>query len=351
MIKYLLFTSLLVANLCNAQVEHNYVYTNFSTQLAPSYHSKVPDGVTSITLSTENFKTGLFGLGGNKTASFKNTYNSEGLLLTSNMLKDGDFQLTKKNEYNEDGKLLKLEVYNKNGKLNSAITIKRNSDNEYLEYAFFSGNKKLRYFKTWSYNEDGNAKESNHFKGKNKKLKKKWVYEYYEDGQKKQSTLYNSKGKVKQIWSYECKQEGEELSPKKDVSQICKWEESDGKYLLKITQSLNEKGKRYKSVYKYNIADTSLVEAKYFNDENKLYSMGTYDSSMKKPLSLISYKNGNILSETIFKYEKDRLISYSYSYKNKTTKREYEYADNKLALLKTYNKHGELAKTTTYQYN
>lgn len=349
--KYFLFAFFISSNFCFAQVEYNYVYNGISAQIAPYYYSEVPEGVNSINIVTEKFKSGLFGLGGTKTSSFKNTYDDSGLVLTSNMLIDGNFQLTMKNEYNTDGKLVFQELYKKNGKLQSTTKIKRNDDNEYLEYTFLKGNDNLQYVKTWTYNEEGKIKESKHFKGKNKKLKKKWVYEYYEDGQRKTSRLFNGKGKLKQVWTYECKEEGEELSPKKDVKQICKYEESDGNFLLKVTESLNEKGKRYKSVHKYNSADTSLVKAKYYNDKNELYSMGTYDGSVRKPLSFISYRNEEALYKWIYKYENDRLVYRSTTFKNKTTKTEYEYIDNNLIALKSYNKNGELAKTTTYKYN
>jgi len=355
--KLLLFALFISVKFCFAQAEYNHVYSYTSSELAPYYYSEVPEGVTSISIKTEKFKGGLFGLGGNKSSTYKYTYDENGLLLTSNMLSDGDFQRTKKNKYNADGKLVFQELYKRNGKLQSTTKIKRNSANEYLEYTSLKGENELQFIKTWTYNEEGKVKESKHLKGKNKKLDRMWVYEYYEDGQKKTSTLYNGKGKIKQVWTYECKAEGEELNPKKDVKQICKYEESDGNFLLMVTESLNEKGKRYKLVSKYKSADTSLVEMKYYNNKNELYLLSTYDGSMRKPLSTVFYRKGEVFYTWVYKYENDRLVYRSLTRKNiltnksKSTRSEYEYINDKLTAFKSYDKHGELAITTTYEYN
>lgn len=330
--------------LAYAQSEYNFIYLGATTNLSLSYAPTNLDGVKSLSYKVETHKNG-------KIKKYKSNFNDSGKLLQTGFYNKEGFQLSQKNEYNENDKLILQELYKRNGKLKSRITIKRNSKGEYLEYSYYNANGKLKNYNTWNYNENGLLSSSENFKRNGEQLKKKWVYEYYDDAQKKQTTLYNGKAKVKQIWTYACKEEGEQLEKKKDVTQLCKWEETDGKFLTKVTQSFDEKGKVIRQVHKYNIEDTSIVESKYYNRKNELWYSLTFDSSIKRPLTARYFKKGKEISKLIYSYEKERLVLQSFTNKSKTTKTSYEYIDEKLTAINNFNKKGDLEKTTTYEYN
>ncbi len=150
------------------------------------------------------------------------------------------------------------------------------------------------------------------------------------------STLYNGKGKVLKIWSYQCNQEGEKLEKKENVTQICRWNKIDEKYLVKTWRSFDEKGKIKKDVYKYNANDSSIVEHRMFNENDSLIYICSYNSSWSLPLTVTSYdKKGKKSYEQISTYNNNKKSSYAFYLSKKsgmklTMKIEYIYNDKDL---------------------
>jgi len=201
---------------------------------------------------------------------------------------------------------------------------------------------------TRKYNSDTSLTESILYRKKDK-LSQRWVYEYYSKGKRSKTTLYNKKGEVKGVWSYDCKDEGEELIKKKNETQICKWDESTKDHLIKVSQEFNEKGEIRKSVQKYTL-DTLILEYAMYNENGTLLSKNTYDKNVKKPLSIIRYKKGKIISESNSKYEDDKLIYFEHFFKNKQfSTLTYKFEDGKLVLLEKTLK-SKNAGATSFKY-
>jgi YD repeat-containing protein len=101
-------------------------------------------------------------------------------------------------------------------------------------------------------------------------------YDYYEGGSKK-STTYKKKGKVKYVWNYDCKPEGELINVKnKAASTICIKEEldKDGNRVV-WERTFNDKGKLTK-VQKVFRIDSTIISKKVFNPDDRLTSETTY---------------------------------------------------------------------------
>ncbi len=323
------------------QGEYNYEYF-FASAYTGQF--KNPEGIQKLTYEVKTHKNG-------KVKKYEKEFNDGGKLTSYGFYEDGAIIYKSKNKFDEANFLIQQEYFKDNGKLRTKSIGLRDEDGKLTEYSKFKGEDKLLTYSTWTYNSSACILNSTNYKKNKEEIKRKWSYEYYEECEKKQSTLTNGKGKIIQTWTYDCKAEGEELVKKKDVTQMCKWEESDGKYLIKVTESFNEKGEVYKTISKYNLADTSLIEWKRFNGENEIEYESTYNPDTKKILTYVSYKNGKVRSSQKYKYENGQLISMSRIYKKNTTEYKYEYKENRLMASKFYNKDGELAKTTTYEYN
>jgi len=124
--------------------------------------------------------------------------------------------------------------YYKNGKIiSSSIT-------SYISYTDESG--ETRY----------QPAKSEFFKKGKTTPQKVWEYTYYPNNTKKTSSISNKKGKVKKVWSYECKEEGELMASTKDTIKICNLRESDDDGLsVSITRNFDKKGRPEKTISKY----------------------------------------------------------------------------------------------------
>lgn len=333
-------------NLCAQKGEYNFnymFYTNFESDLAYRVPgSSIKDKTVNIQISKPGKK---------KIKEHKKEYDKNGKMTRFWRISDGKEELLTLNKFDNNSELLSHKSY-KNGKLKRGSELERNAKGKLIKLERFGKENQLRTTKVWNYNEEGCLMGSTYENAKGK-LKRKWDYEYYEECKKKKSTLSNGKGKILKVWTYECKQEGEILQKKKDVTQYCEWEEADQEYLMTITQSLDEKGRIYKRISKYRAKDTALVSIKRYNKDDELIYDQQFDFSAFKPLSSTGYKKGKERHKTVFTYNSNNLASYTYSRKGKTRyKAEYSYdAEDQLTAMQSFNKKGELSKVMKLEYN
>lgn len=329
-----------------AQSEYNYMnwyYGYYDNYFLGQNIFSPKDG--TVELTETNLKN-------NKVKKFVRKYNEEGKLLTYGKYVEGSIQPYVENKYDAEGHKLEFQSYKK-GKLKKQLLYTRNEEGKMLNVKHLSGKGKLQRAGNWSYTEDGCVKSSTLLKSDGETIKRIWEYAYYEECKKSKSTLKKGNGKLIKEWTYDCKEEGEVLQKKKDVTQVCKWEEVDKDYLIKVTQTFSEKGKIIKNVAKYRSSDTSIVSSKRYNHKEELVAEYTYDHDFKKPLKNTYYKNGAVRSSRTYSYDGDKLIGRVYQRKGKQrSKITYEYdSDDRLTAYQRYEKEGELSKKITLQYN
>ena len=343
--KFLFITLLLSSVTLFAQSEYNYLeiwydwsYGNLAYDVPPVKNKTVDIMVTRPQKE--------------KTTHYKTQFNADGRMVKYSKIEDGEELFITLNDYDENGKIIRNRKYRNNGKLKKDIQIERNTKGDHTKLEKYNGKGDLKERKTWEYTINDCLESSSRFNGKGK-LKNKWMYEYYEPCEKKRSILLNGKGKVKKQWTYDCKKEGEQLEKQKDITQVCKWEESDGKYLVKVFQTLDEKGRIRKQVNTYRIEDTVLVSAKRYDGKDELQFESIYNPDIKKLISYSFYKNGKQKYNTTYTYEGEQLMSFTSSRKGEKVKEtKYTYNENDfLTELKTYKKDGELSRVTKINYN
>jgi hypothetical protein len=305
--------------------------------------------VNKITFEEINLKN-------NKTTTYVKNYNSKGKVVSYLLINHkNDTLILGIQEYTADGKMKLGQKFKKHV---LAVAAKANFDEKgrITEWIKTNGNKKVVSYNTWKWNQNGNITESVQYKRDTTKIKSKWVYDYV-DNNKISTILYNGKGKVLKMWSYQCNQEGEKLEKKEKVTQICRWNKSDDKYLTQSWRSFDEKGKVQKNVLKYNIKDTSIVEHCMYNDHDSLIYRCTYNNSWDKPLIACSYdKKGRKSYEQIHTYENDLITSYAYYTPRKAimkTIMKVEYMYNNLGMLteqRFFNHKGKHYKTIKLTY-
>lgn len=342
----LLITSLLILQTTFAQSEYNYQgrthqYSNIEdiVYLVPAVKNKT----VQVKTTRANNK---------KVYHYEKTFNEFAKMTEQKKIKKDEVQLTNSNTYDSKGKVIARKSF-KNGKLKSHYQYVLNEDGRRIVYEKTDGKGKLKAKSTWEYMPNAKClKSSVSYKKDGTSTKKMWNYEYYGDCEKKQSTLTDGKGKVLKTWTYDCKKEGEELTKKKGVNQICKWEETDDNYLIKVQQNFDEKGKIIKMVSKYRSADTSLVSYKRYNSDNELINVSEFNPDTKKVLSYKFYKKGELRSENIYKYDGERILASTWIRKGKEEyKSEYIYNDNKeLIEMKSFNNKMKQTSLTTLAY-
>ena len=327
-----------------AQSEYNYSSNYFNSTV--EYMVQNIPGVKNQTIlvQSKNARNG-------KVYEYKKSFNDFALMTELVSIKKGEEVLAEKAEYNSNGKIINRKSY-KNGKIHSEYNIVRDQEDREVMYESFKRGK-LKTKSDWSYKPNQKCLDySQLFKKDGITIKRKWTYEYYDECEKKQSILINSKGKVLKKWTYDCKKEGEELTKKKDVSQICKWEETDDAFLLKVQQTFDEKGRVRKVVSTYRSVDTALVFYKYYNSDNELTYETEFDPNTKKTMYYKSYKKGEIKYQGNYTYEGEKQTGYAW-YKNgeKQYSTEYEYNDSmQLIAITSYRDENKVTHMTTISY-
>ena len=268
--------------------------------------------------------------------------------------KKGNLKRNCKYEYGIRNKIIHTLKTNKNNQKTYEFTWNNDTINSVEEEVNFR-NGKIKNRNISKYNRK-NIMEQVHNRRGGEKIKKRWFYEYYDNGSKKKSTVYNSKGKVRHTWSYDCKPEGELVAKHKNTTMICKNDLYDENgYRVETIRSFDDKGRMKKSINKFNIKNImvesniydykdSLTYRYFFNELNKTYEHSYYYknpfgdklisySKMDKYWNTIEYiwiKNGKkktnkksevnnggkIITETITHYKKSGDIKKIYFNKN-----------------------------------
>ncbi len=293
----------------------------------------------------------------NKTTTHVRNYNNMGKVVSYLQISPKkDTLIIGIQEYTNDGKM-KLGRKFKKHVLTVASESNYDEKGRITKWVKTDGHKKVISCNTWKWNQSGNITESVEYKKDTTKIKNRWVYDYV-DNKKTGTTLYDRKGKILKIWSYQCNQEGEKLEKKEKVTQICRWNQSDEKYIIKSTRSFDEKGKIQKNVYKYNIKDSTIAEHTIYNEKDSLVYRCIYDRSWDKPLVASSYdKKGRKSFEQIHTYENGQISSYAYYTQGKTAMKaimRVEYIYNKQGLLAEqhfFNRKGKHYRTIKLTYD
>lgn len=338
----LLVVALTIYNLLNAQMYHGYHYDKIQmeAQNRPLYYKPIQN-VEHITMTLKDSK--------GKESVYKKQYNENNDLTMYEYIKKGQKEKLYTLEYNKHNLLERTELIEKGEKVYSR-QLNHNEDKKILSDVKTSSNGKKLWKKYWNYSNEGCLMEQGMYrKGK---LKSKNVYEYHSPCELSKNHFYNGKGKLKKTWSYDCKSEGEELKPQKNTTQVCRWEESDGEFLLKIYQTLNDKGKLEKVVTKLTL-DTLPLESSSYNMQGELIYSSTYDKDYSKPIKSVFYHKGNPRWSYEYQYEAGQKTNYKFFFKSKL-KREsiYTYRDDGLLVkFESKDKKGEIDKTITLDYN
>jgi hypothetical protein len=161
-------------------------------------------------------------------------------------------------------------------------------------------------------------------------------------------------GKLKNIWNYDCKPEGEIIKKKKiEEKSVCKWNEnsSNGSYIIYNRTTDKEKTYLHKS---YFTKDSVFYKSEQFlNDTIKVYE---YEKNDFYTISKTFNKKGDLRYENIQLYTESKLLKSNYytNYKRrKSTISERNYLYNNLNLISTsqyfFNK--KMKYQTKFQYS
>lgn len=308
---FLFVLALCLTKLLYSQNEYNSSWDSDFNQINYSPIPYTPTlNVNKITFDEIDIKK-------NKVKKHVKYYNSKRKVVSCFIINEkNDTLLLGIQDYTAEGKIKSGQKFKKNVMIVSSIT-DYDDKGRMTKWVKTKGNRKIVACNTWKWNEKGFMTESVSYRRDTTKIKHKWVYDYTDD-KRSMSTLYNGKGKVVKIWSYQCNQEGEKLEKKENVTQICKWNKTDDKYLIKTWRSFDEKGKIKKDVYKYNSTDSSIVEHRIYNEKDTLVFLATYDNSWEKPLTVASYdKKGKKSYEQTTTYQNNKKVSYSFALSRK----------------------------------
>jgi len=217
-------------------------------------------------------------------------------------------------------------VYDENQHISQVKFTKHNQPKFIYNYSRMANGKpvtqeKIKYNKIiykheWTYNADENPTETKSY-GKKGKYTGRAVTEYHDKYNKSKTTQYNAKGKVKKVWLYDCKEEGELQTEKKNETRVCLKKEISDNILTEVYQNFNAKGRVEKHIYKYHLSDTSVFEYTRYDDKDRLTNKITYMNSFDLPLHRVFYVKGKVRSEAKCEYESGRIVSHTYLYKGK----------------------------------
>ena len=194
--------------------------------------------------------------------------------------------------------------YNENGQLIERITVDRKGKYNCVKI---------------KYNSEGNIVLKEIYKTDKVNPIKSLAYKFYEDGSK-ESTTFVEKGKVKYVWHFDCKFEGELLNVKtKDKSTICIKEEIDpnGNRIV-WTREFNEKGALTKTKTTFK-NDSVWVKTEVFTENDLLLNKRVLKSD--GGFTSIQYKKGKQIStyETFMNKNDQRIKSVSTRKKTRST--------------------------------
>jgi len=309
---------LIISNLSKAQnnSERNYITYHNSNSHSDDFYFLPDMKNKTIEYSVEDVKKG-------KSKKFERSYNSAGRLIAFYAFKDGEKLALELSKYNEQNRLINKKVFKRNTIKHEVKVILEDETNLKSMIELKKGNEIAR--KNWQYNEDGCTLASTwHKRGK---LKRQWTYEYYYKCDRKKSTLMNGKGKIINEWTYDCNSEGEILEKKKDITQVCKWEEVDETLIKHVRQTIDDKGRASKNVYTHRRSDTALISVLNYDENDKLQSEFLYDPENKGRVNSYKFFNskGKCFWSQGFDYEGGKLVKVSKKFGNRYIQVNYIY--------------------------
>jgi len=260
---------------------------------------------------------------------------------TVQLINKGKDQITTVYSYNVHGRLTQIKSFDKNNELRQLTTLSYTRDSLLSEYISVDKKKKETKF---SYQYDENGRFLSNQKIKDGKIKSELIKTYNEQGEvtsrlhkygrklkhsSENKSYYNTNndlvktenylnGKLKNVYNYDCKPEGEKEADKKvNSSDICKWTEEsrDGSY--KVYYRTTNKKRMYLNINKFS-KDSVLIESnRFLNDSilvhhsfhfKKTSSYSTYNKKGKLNYfhSMTSDNNGNLILSTRINYWNSR---------------------------------------------
>jgi len=194
--------------------------------------------------------------------------------------------------------------------------------------------------RTWEFSNEG-CLLSHYYYGKNAKLKMVWLHEYYDACQQKKSSIYNGKNKLKKVYSYACKEEGEKVSPQKQEVQICNWKQESKDRIKKISEEFDSKGHIQKTIWEYALPDTQIVSIQEFQDDVLVYER-EFDFDFSRLIKLAWYKKGKLHYSELNTFQNGKLVSSVSTRKDKITQtKTFEYKKDDLIIMRKSNAKGK----------
>ncbi|MCF8298110.1 MAG: hypothetical protein K9J13_11235 [Saprospiraceae bacterium] len=269
--------------------------------------------------------------------------------------KKGEIYNAKSIAYNDSNKVTEIILKNKKGIIRKKFNYEYSDFTKLTSYTKFGRKaEKIKWKEDRKYNSDNKLIERLSYKNGDK-CTGRFEYTYYPSGDIKETRMYNKKDKLKKVWSYACKSDGEEIVKHKDTVEVCVWEEhKDDGFLYKTSRYTNEKGKITKYVSKHT-KDSVLVANMYYNEKNQMTYQTTFHTKYNDFYEYISYRKGKEISKRTSKYNSDdKIISFVVLKKGKfSSKYIYVYDDNENCTSTVYYKKNEteFKSKTDYIYN
>lgn len=244
---------------------------------------------------------------------------------TVQLINKGKDQITRIYSYNVKGRLTQIKSFNKKNEVQGITTLSYTKDSLLSEYIQINKKKKETKF-IYQYDENGRFLSNQKIKGGKiqseliktynaqgdvtsrlnkygRKLKHSSENKsYYNTNNDLVKTEYYLNGKLKNVYNYDCKPEGEKEAVKKvKSSDICEWTEEsrDGSY--KVYSRTTHKKRMYLNIMKYN-KDSILIESnRFLNDSTLVYhslhfeNSNSYSNYNKK--GVLKYFNSNTFNE------------------------------------------------------
>ena len=332
----------------NAQGSYNYY---FDWEIRNLNENQISDNLKGV---VREVKATYISKKPKRTFQINKTINADGLVTNVKRVNnEGDVVSNIEADYNAKGNVTKYLNTGKNGKVRVQKFNTHDDQFRLTETKQLNKKGQIDRRNTWTFGEGKCANSSETYAKGGEKIKRHWNYEFYKECDPSKTTLTNAKGKILKTWTYDCKKEGEQLTKKKDETQVCKWEESDGKYLIKIYQNFDEKGKIRKQAQKYSLDDTLILESYSYDENDKIEYKIEYAKSFGRQKSYISYNkkgeermhreqlylNSVIQSSvSLYKGKKSRETFYTYNEKGWLTK------------VESFGKKDEKISSSKYEY-
>ena len=201
------------------------------------------------------------------TRQYLQYFDQEGRIVKSTFKSEkGGYETTY--EYNNTGNLTKKVSTNYKGQ--KAVEEQVYNDQNQLVKKEKVGYKGKYSGIEQEFNKEGKIVSKKIFDKKDAEPTNELLYTYYEDGSK-QSETYKKNGKIKYVWNYDCKSDGELIDVKnKDNSTICIKEETDESGNRTVwKRDFDENGELVKTMSVFT-KDSVFIEMKSFTADDRL---------------------------------------------------------------------------------